>query len=71
MNLSQFLCEENGNLSAQRLVFVLANSCLWLVWAYVSLKHGEMAPISPELLLGLGIMQAGKVGQKMVEGKAS
>lgn len=69
--LLQFLSEDNGQFSSQRLVFLLGNACLWIIWAYVSVQQGQMAPISPELLLGLGILQAGKVGQKVVEEKVA
>jgi len=61
--------EDNGGFSSQRLVFLAGNLALWSVWTYISLKQGQMQPISPELLLGLGILQAGKVGQKAVENR--
>jgi hypothetical protein len=65
--LLEFFAEDNGNLSAQRFVFVMANLCIWSVWTYSSMKSGQLQPISPELLVGLGIAQIGKVAQKFGE----
>jgi len=65
--LLEFLSEDNGNLSSQRLVFLLANLCIWSVWTISSMKSGQLQPISPELLIGLGITQIGKVAQKFGE----
>jgi hypothetical protein len=69
--IMQFLQEDNGTFSGQRLGFVLWNICLCAVWTYVSFKQGQLAAIEPGVLAGMGIMQAGKVGQKLVEGKSA
>ena len=66
----QFLCEDNGHFSSQRLIYVVANICVWSVWTYSSIHLGQPAPISVEMLMGLGIAQAGKVGQKIFEDKS-
>ena len=68
--LLEFLEEDNGQFSSTRLVVTLWNVCLMAVWVYTSFKTGQMAPIDAGVLAGMGIMQATKVGQKIVEHKA-
>lgn len=66
-NLLQFFQEDNGNLSGQRLCYVLWNIAVCVVWTYCSFKAGQPVPLEIESIMGLAIAQAGKVGQKMVE----
>ena len=71
MNLKQFLQDNHGELSSTRLVVVLWNVCVMAVWVYISFKTGQMATIDGGVLAGMGIMQATKVGQSIIENKAS
>lgn len=67
--LLQFVSEDNGTLSGQRLAYLAWNLAVCLVWTYCSLKAGQPVALEPESLVGLAIAQAGKVGQKLAEAK--
>lgn len=65
--LLQFFQEDSGNLSGQRLCFVLWNLAVCVVWTYCSFVEGKPVSLEIESIMGLAIAQAGKVSQKMIE----
>jgi hypothetical protein len=74
MNLSTFLQEDNGKLSATRLVLLVWVLGLLGVWAAGSLHNiylGDMGPalleLPPSTITIVGILMAGKVVQKYEE----
>ncbi len=63
----EFLEEDNGGLSATRLIFILWGTVSLGVWAFVSIKTTVIQPMPESIVTLLGIWMTGKVAQKLVE----
>lgn len=67
MRLSQFLEESNGQLSSNRLAYLLWTVGVFAVWAYASVKAVSLAAIPETVLAGVAVMTGGKIIQKSFE----
>jgi hypothetical protein len=67
-DIRKILSDDNGNLSSKRVLAVLWGVGVFFVWAFVSVRKGEMAPLAWEhvgIVLSLaGVVAAGKWGEK-------
>lgn len=67
-DIRKILSDDAGNLSSKRVLAVTWGLGVFIVWALVSVKKGEMAPLAWEhvgIVLSLsGVVAAGKWGEK-------
>jgi len=67
-DIRKIISDDAGNLSSKRVLAVLWGVGVFVVWAFVSVKKGEMTPLAWEhvgIVLSLaGVVAAGKWGEK-------
>jgi hypothetical protein len=68
MKLQQFLQDDTGQLSANRLAFLSATFIVLIIFAISCVKAGwKIVPIDTSVLYLVGIFMAGKVSQSFSE----
>ena len=67
MKILEFLQEDNGGLSANRLAFLLWIVGVLVVWVITSIKSGSLQVIPESVAVIIGILMTGKVAQKFGE----
>ena len=69
--LDEFVQEDNGGFSATRLALLLWAGGVFVVWAYESLRKGDILALNGDVATILGILMSGKVVQKFGEKPAA
>lgn len=67
MKILQFLEEDNGNLSATRLLFLAWGFTVLITWAYLSVLKGTIQPVDTSIVGVLGSLGLTKLVQKFGE----
>lgn len=70
MKLAEFFQDSSGQLSSNRLVWVVFGFCFCVSWTYLSIKNGNLQSVDYSIAVIFGILTAGKVGQKFAENGA-
>ena len=66
-NLSQFFKDDNGNLSATRLGFLLWTLSVLVVWCVICISTLTLHGLDTSIVSVIAILMTGKVAQKMME----
>ncbi|MBM3328204.1 MAG: hypothetical protein FJY67_01865 [Calditrichaeota bacterium] len=69
--MKSILSDSDGNLSSNRLIFVLGWILALGVWLFESITGAGIPELPESLIWLLGILTGGKVGQKIVERERS
>ena len=67
MNIKQFFLDDSGQLSSQRLVFLVGYFAFFALWITQSIKEMKVAPIDNSVIYFLIVLATAKVGQSFTD----
>lgn len=68
--LFEFFQDNDGAMSANRLVLIMYATCIIGAWGYVSVKSATLNPVPESVITMLGLSLGAKVLQKPFESKS-
>lgn len=67
--LFEFFSDNDGSMSASRLILIMYATVIIGAWSYISIKSTTLTPVPESVITMLGLAIGGKIIQKPFESK--